>query len=140
MILKKFLPSSRHPLQTLMYRTFYPREGKRKSLPLPSLLGSHERKTGGSNLKNGRETGGRSDYPSRASALCTKAFWAKTGGREGLFQMYSRPKNFFEPSEERLRAAQRLSPDGSPSGLAEKIIISILTAIATALGVTSCMG
>ena len=40
--------------------------------------------------KKGRETGGTTNLPSRASSLCTKAFRAKTGGREGHFE-----KNFF---------------------------------------------
>ena len=37
--------------------------------------------------ENGRETGGTIDLPSRASALCTSAFRAKTGGREGHFRI-----------------------------------------------------
>ena len=40
--------------------------------------------------KNGRETGGTTNLPSRALALCTSAFRTKTGGREGHFE-----KNFF---------------------------------------------
>jgi len=46
-------------------------------------LGSLERLTGGSNLKNGRETGGITKIPPVPQPLCTKVFRAKTGGCEG---------------------------------------------------------
>jgi hypothetical protein len=46
-------------------------------------LGSLERLTGGSNLKNGRETGGITKIPPVPQPLCTKAFRAKKGGCEG---------------------------------------------------------
>ena len=40
-------------------------------------------------LKNGRETGGRNELPSRGSALCTSAFQAKREPREGHFEIHS---------------------------------------------------
>jgi hypothetical protein len=43
--------------------------------------------TGGSNLKNGRETGGKTKIPPVPQPLCTKAFRAKKGGREGHFDV-----------------------------------------------------
>ena len=39
--------------------------------------------------ENGRETGGRSELPSRGSALCTSAFQAKREPREGCFEIHS---------------------------------------------------
>jgi len=37
--------------------------------------------------KKGREKGGKTDLPPVPLALCIKAFQAKKGGREGLFEM-----------------------------------------------------
>ncbi len=68
-----------------MYRTFKAREGFCFSLPLPSLFRGFTLPMGVLVGENGRETGGRTECPSRASALCTKAFRAKTGGKEGHF-------------------------------------------------------
>jgi hypothetical protein len=53
--------------------------------------------TGGTNLKNGRETGGKTKIPPVPQPLCTKAFRAKKGGREGHFDV--RHKNKIKVSD-----------------------------------------
>jgi hypothetical protein len=47
---------------------------------------------GGSMMKNGRETGGITKIPPVPQRLCTKAFRAKTGGREGKFEYVTKLK------------------------------------------------
>ena len=54
---------------------------------LPFFEGAPSR--GSLGTENGRETVGRSELPSRGSALCTSAFKAKREPREGHFEIHS---------------------------------------------------